>query len=44
MNVKFTIEKESDSTLYFLDIKIKRTENFKFQTSNYRKPTLTDVK
>ena len=41
--VKFTFEKESDNTLNFLDVKIKRTKDFKFQTSTYRKPTFTGV-
>ena len=38
--LKFTMEKEANQTLPFLDIKIKK-ENGQFLTSIYRKPTFT---
>ena len=37
-NIKFTVEREKDKSISFLDIKIFR-DSGKFQTSVYRKPT-----
>ena len=37
-NIKFTIEKESNNSLSFLDVKLTRFDN-KIETSVYRKPT-----
>jgi len=40
--VKFTMEKEIDNTINFLDVTVqKRTESFSFNI--YRKPTMTDT-
>jgi hypothetical protein len=40
--MKFTMEKEIDNKINFLDIKImKETENLSFNT--YRKPTIRDT-
>ena len=41
-NIKFTVEREENDSLSFLDIKIFR-DNGKFQTSVYRKPTFSGV-
>ena len=41
-NIKFTCDKEKDSTLPFLDINIKKEES-EFITSIYRKPTFTGL-
>ena len=41
-NIKFTVEQEENIALSFLNIKIFR-DSGKFQTSNYRKPTFSDV-
>ena len=41
-NIKFTVEREENDSLSFLDIKIFR-DNGKFQTSVYRNPTFSDV-
>ena len=41
-NIKFTVEREENNSLSFLDIKIFR-DNGKFQTSVYRKPTFSSV-
>ena len=41
-NIKFTVEREENDSLSFLDIKIFR-DNEKFQTSVYRKPTFSGV-
>jgi len=37
-SLKFTLEKETDGTLPFLDVKIEKDAN-KFLTPVYRKPT-----
>ena len=41
-NIKFTVEREENDSLSFLDINIFR-DNGKFQTSVYRKPTFSGV-
>ena len=41
-NIKFTVEREENDSLSFLDIKFFR-DNGKFQTSVYRKPTFSGV-
>ena len=41
-NIKFTVEREENNSLSFLDIKIFR-DNGKFQTSVYRRPTFSGV-
>ena len=41
--IKFTMEKESEKILNFLDVKIKRNDDFTFSTSTYHKPTFTGV-
>ena len=41
-NIKFTCDKEKDSTLPFLDINIQKGDN-EFTTSIYRKPTFTGL-
>ena len=41
-NIKFTIEKEADNKLTFLDVSIVRSNN-KFSTCVYRKPTFTGL-
>ena len=41
-NIKFTVEREENDSLSFLDIKIFR-DNWKFQTLVYRKPTFSGV-
>ena len=41
-NIKFTVEREENNSLSFLDIKIFR-DSKKFQTSVYRKPTFSGV-
>ena len=38
-SIKFTIEKEADHTLPFLDTLVRRNQHGKFSTSVYRKPT-----
>ena len=38
-SIKFTIEKEADHTLPFLDTIVRRNQRGKFSTSVYRKPT-----
>ena len=42
-SIKFTMEKEENKSINFLDVKIKRKENLTFSTSTYRKPTFTGV-
>ena len=41
-NIQFTIEKENDNSIAFLDVKITKTENGDIFTNVYRKPTHTD--
>jgi hypothetical protein len=41
--IKFTMEKEENNTLNFLDVKIKKKKDLSFTTSTYRKPTFTGV-
>ena len=41
-NIKFTMEKEADNKLTFLDVSIVRSNN-KFSTCVYRKPTFTGL-
>ena len=41
--IKFTMEKENNNTLNFLDVKIKRGSDNSISTSTYRKPTFTGV-
>ena len=41
-NIKFTVEREENDSLSFLDINIFRN-NWKFQTLVYRKPTFSGV-
>ena len=40
--IKFTMEKENDESIAFLDVKVKREELGKYSTSLYQKPTNTD--
>jgi hypothetical protein len=42
-SIKFTMEKEENSTLNFLDVKIQKKKDLSFTTSTYRKPTFTGV-
>ena len=42
-NIQFTVEEENNGVLPFLDILIKRTEDMKFSTTTYRKPTNTGL-
>ena len=41
-NIKFTVEKEQDNVLPFLDVLVKRTDT-EFTTGTYRKPTFSGV-
>jgi hypothetical protein len=41
--IKFTMEKEVDNTINFLDVKINRGIDDSISTSTYRKPTFTGV-
>ena len=41
--IQFTYELEDNNTISFLDVLVKRTQNNKFETSVYRKPTNTDI-
>jgi hypothetical protein len=41
--IKFTMEKEINNEINFLDVKIKREINGSISTSTYRKPTFTGV-
>jgi hypothetical protein len=41
--IKFTMEKEVNNEINFLDVKIKRELNSSITTSTYRKPTFTGV-
>ena len=41
-NIKFTVEKEQDNVLPFLDVLVKRTD-IEFTTGTYRKPTFSGV-
>ena len=41
-NIKFTLEKENNNVLPFLNVNVKRTET-KFELSIYRKPTFTKL-
>ena len=41
-NIKFTLEKEVDGTINFLDVSIMRKQNRKLSFNWYRKPTWSD--
>jgi reverse gyrase len=41
--IKFTMEMEINKQINFLDIKVKRKNDLKIETSTYRKPTFTGV-
>ena len=41
-NIKFTVEKEQDNVLPFLDVLVRRTDT-EFTTGTYRKPTFSGV-
>ncbi len=41
-NIKFTVERENNNTLPFLDVEVTRT-NDEFKTGTYRKPTFSGV-